>query len=96
MKTLTTTHRIKLQHYITESLKNLEKKNCISTLCLYTVPTAVRRAMRGEVSDAAIRRYRDLKAGRNDGIYAPGTLRMREDLSRRLLPGERQVWDDAS
>ena len=45
---------------------------------------------------ALVERYRDARAGQNDGIYAPGWLRMREDGSRRLLPGERQVWDDAS
>ena len=45
---------------------------------------------------AEVARYRDPKAGQNDGIYTPGWLRMATDGSRRLLPGERQVWDDAS
>jgi hypothetical protein len=55
----------------------------------------VRRACRA--SEAEVRRYREgAKAGQNDGIYTPGWLRMTEDGSRRLLPGERWVGDDAS
>ncbi len=60
----------------------------------HLLPTAVREAL--AVPTAMVERYRDGRAGQNDGIYAPGWLRMREDGSRRLLPGERQVWDDAS
>ncbi len=60
----------------------------------HLLPTAVREAL--AVPTALVARYRDPKAGQNDGLYAPGWLRMREDGSRRLLPGERQVWDDAS
>lgn len=60
----------------------------------HLLPTAVREAL--AVPTALVARYRDAKAGQNDGLYAPGWLRMREDGSRRLLPGERQVWDDAS
>ena len=60
----------------------------------HLLPAAVREAL--EVPTALVARYRDARAGQNDGIYAPGWLRMREDGSRRLLPGERQVWDDAS
>ena len=60
----------------------------------HLLPVAVREAL--EVPPALTARYRDAKAGQNDGIFAPGWLRMREDGSRRLRPGERQVWDDAS
>ena len=63
----------------------------------HALPVEVRRALRA--STAEVRRYRDPKAGRNDGVYAPDTIRMVDDGQgglRRLLPGERQVWDDAS
>lgn len=60
----------------------------------HALPIAVRRACRA--CGAEVRRYRDNKAGQNDGIYLPGWLRMAEDGSRRLYPGERQVWDDAT
>ena len=60
----------------------------------YALPTEVRLAMRASAAEVA--RYRDPKSGQNDGIYVPGWLRMSDDGSRRLLPGERQVWDDAS
>ena len=60
----------------------------------HTLPRDVIRALRAPVAESA--RYRDIKAGQNDGIYTPGWLRMAADGSRRLLPGERQVWDDAS
>ena len=60
----------------------------------HLLPAAVKEAL--SVPTALVARHRDPGAGRNDGIYAPGWLRMREDGSRRLLPGERQVWDDAS
>ena len=59
------------------------------------LPASAREACR-EVAPAA-GRYRDPRKGAAaDGIMAPGWLRMLEDGSRRLLPGERQVWDDAS
>ena len=61
----------------------------------HLLPTAVKEAMR-EVPRAAFARYRDPGSGKSDGIYMPGWLRMAQDGSRRLLPGERQVWDDAS
>lgn len=60
----------------------------------HTLPRAVADAMR--TAPAVVARYRDERSGANDGIYAPGWLRMTEDGSRRLYPGERQVWDDAS
>jgi len=62
----------------------------------HALPVEVRRACRAPVAD--IRRYRDPKAGIADGIHALGALRMVEGPQglRRLLPGERQVWDDAS
>lgn len=60
----------------------------------HTLPRAVADAMR--TAPAVVARYRDDRAGATDGIYAPGWLRMTEDGSRRLFPGERQVWDDAS
>ncbi|MBQ6102051.1 MAG: helix-turn-helix domain-containing protein, partial [Kiritimatiellae bacterium] len=60
------------------------------------VPKSAREALR-DVSGNVFARYRDPRAGEaREGIFAPGWLRMREDGSRRLLPGERQVWDDAS
>lgn len=60
----------------------------------HILPVEVKRALRA--SEAEMRRYRDPASGRNDGIYTPGWLRMSADGSRRLSPGERQVWDDAS
>ena len=57
--------------------------------------TPVRRAMRG-LEGAVTARYRDPRAGQSDGIYVPGWLRRDEETGRMLLPGERQVWDDAS
>lgn len=60
----------------------------------HLLPVAVKEALR--VPTAMVKRYRDARSGLNDGLYAPGWLRMREDGSRRLAPGERQVWDDAS
>lgn len=62
----------------------------------HAIPTAVKRAMRSEISAAHIARYRDPKSGQNDGIYIPGYLRMTSDGKQRIKPGERQVWDDAS
>ena len=59
------------------------------------LPTEVRRAMR-EVSPTVVARYRDNREGQNNGIYIPGWLRRDEETGRLLLPGERQVWDDAS
>jgi len=61
----------------------------------HLLPVDVRRACRA--SGAEVARYRGgAKAGQNDGIFTPGWLRMADDGSRRLVPGERQVWDDAS
>lgn len=60
----------------------------------HLLPVAVREALK--TPRAAVALARDRRSGLTDGLYAPGWLRMREDGSRRLLPGERQVWDDAS
>ncbi|MGI5868663.1 MAG: helix-turn-helix domain-containing protein [Kiritimatiellia bacterium] len=60
----------------------------------HQLPTGVARAMRAAPAEVA--RYRDPDSGRNDGIFTPGWLRMAEDGSRRLLPGEKHVWDDGS
>ena len=59
------------------------------------LPVEVRRAMR-EVAPVAVARYRDEREGQNNGIYVPGWLRRDEETGRLLMPGERQVWDDAS
>ena len=59
------------------------------------LPSEVRRAMR-EVAPTVVARYRDNREGQNNGIYVPGWLRRDEETGRLLLPGERQVWDDAS
>ena len=59
------------------------------------LPVEVRRAMR-EVAPAVTARYRDDREGQSNGIYVPGWLRRDEETGRLLLPGERQVWDDAS
>lgn len=61
----------------------------------HILPVTVRRAMRG-LEGAAVARYRDPRAGQNNGIYVPAWLRRDEETGRLLLPGERQVWDDAS
>lgn len=60
----------------------------------HALPVEIRRACRA--SGAVVSRYRDPKAGLNDGIYIPGWLRMKADGSRRVVPGERWVGDDAS
>lgn len=60
----------------------------------HILPVDVKRCLRA--SAAEVSRYRDPKAGQNDGIYTPGWLRMAMDGTRRLVPGERQVWDDGS
>jgi len=60
----------------------------------HSLPRDVVRACRASVAE--VQRYRDVKSGQNDGQYTPGWLRMAEDGSRRLLPGERHVWDDAT
>lgn len=60
----------------------------------HLLPADVRRACRASAAEVA--RYRDPKAGLNDGIYVPGWLRMTADGSRRLCPNERWVGDDAS
>ena len=57
------------------------------------------RCLDRDLVGAEVRRYRDPRAGLADGIHAPGLLRMAENPDgtlRRLLPGERQVWDDAT
>lgn len=61
----------------------------------HQLPVEVRRAMR-EISGVVTARYRDPREGLNNGIYIPGWLRRDEETGRMLLPGERQVWDDAS
>ena len=60
----------------------------------HILPVDVKRCLRA--SAAEVSRYRDPKSGQNDGIYTPGWLRMSTDGTRRLVPGERQVWDDGS
>lgn len=60
----------------------------------HLLPTAVRLCCRA--SGAEVARYRDPKAGQNDGLFVPGWLRMTEDGSRRICPNERWVGDDAS
>lgn len=61
------------------------------------LPAAVRRVFR-TVSAADFARYRDPLAGQgtNDGITTPGWLRMQDDGSGLLEPGQRHVWDDGS
>lgn len=61
----------------------------------HLLPSEVVRAFRAAPA-AVVSRYRDPKSGLNDGHYTPGWLRMATDGERRLVPGERQVWDDAS
>ncbi|HPS07316.1 MAG TPA: helix-turn-helix domain-containing protein [Kiritimatiellia bacterium] len=60
----------------------------------HLLPVAVKRLCRACAADVA--RYRNPKAGQNDGLYTPGWLRMASDGSRRLCPNERWVGDDAS
>ena len=60
------------------------------------LPVEVRRAMREVAAPAVVGRYRDPREGQSNGIYIPGWLRRDEETGRLLLPGERQVWDDAS
>lgn len=60
----------------------------------HILPVEIRRAVRA--SGAEVARYRDPKAGTNDGIFMPGWLRLASDGSRRLLPNERWCGDDAS
>lgn len=60
----------------------------------HALPVEIRRACRA--SRAEVQRYRDPKSGLNDGLYTPGWLRMATDGTRRLVPGERWVGDDAT
>ena len=53
-----------------------------------------RRSLRR--TEAVIHRYRDPASGTDDGCYVPGRLRLASDGTRRVRPGEREVWDDAS
>lgn len=62
----------------------------------FALPAGLRRGVAERVGTLVAARHRDPAAGCDDGIYLPGSLRMSSDGSRRLLPGERQVWDDAS
>lgn len=59
------------------------------------VPAAVRETL-GALRGTATEVYRDNRNGTSNGIYAAGWLRRDEETGRWLLPGERQVWDDAS
>ena len=61
------------------------------------LPAPVRQAMRG-VGRHAFARYRDPKLGmgKADGIRTPGWLRINEDGSGRLEPGQRWVFDDGT
>lgn len=63
----------------------------------HSLPVEVRRAIRA--TDAAVAAYRNPNDARLNGVYAPGSLRMVRNPDgslRRLLPGERQSWDDAT
>lgn len=63
----------------------------------HLLPVEVRRAMRG--ASAAIQGYRSPDRARLGGVHASGCLRMVREVDgtlRRLIPGERQSWDDAS
>lgn len=63
----------------------------------HALPVEVRRACRA--APATVRHYRDADAIRLGGIHAAGLMRMVREPSgelRRLLPGERQSWDDGS
>lgn len=65
----------------------------------HTLSVSVRRACRGVTGDAAVQDYRDKDTRRLGGLYEPGMLRMVKEPDgsiRRLRPGERQSWDDAS
>ena len=59
------------------------------------LPAPVRAVFR-DLQGTVVDRYRDNRSGTSDGIYTPGWLRRDEETGRFLLPGERQVWDDAS
>ena len=59
------------------------------------VPASLREALR-DLRGTATNVYRDNRHGVSNGHYAPGWLRRDEETGRFLLPGERQVWDDAS
>jgi hypothetical protein len=61
------------------------------------LPTCIRNAM--HTAPAIIARSRNRKDADLHGIYCPGALRMVDDPEhglRRLHPGERQSWDDAT
>jgi len=60
------------------------------------LPKTLRDAMHVPVD--IVRRHRSPKDARLAGFYVPGSLRMVNDAEglRRLRPGERQSWDDAT
>jgi hypothetical protein len=62
------------------------------------IPKVIRDAM--TTAPAIIQRHRNAKDARLKGLYIPGNLRMVRDPEtnelRRLEPGERQSWDDAT
>jgi hypothetical protein len=61
----------------------------------HALPVEVRRAMRG-LEGAAVLAVRNPRDAAQSAAYVPGRLRRDEETGRMLLPGERQVWDDAS
>jgi hypothetical protein len=63
----------------------------------HSLPVEVRRAMRA--APAVVSMYRHPERARLDGAHAVSCLRMVREADgtlRRLRPGERQSWDDAS
>lgn len=65
----------------------------------HLLPVSVRRACRGDTGDAAVVMKRSPRNRDLSGAYTPGLLRMVREPDgslRRLRPGERQSWDDAS
>ena len=60
------------------------------------LPKCIRDQMHVPVD--IIRYHRSPKDARLSGFYVPGSLRMVNDVDgrRRLKPGERQSWDDAT
>lgn len=64
----------------------------------HSLPKSLRDAM--VVAPDVIKHHRSPTEERLEGIYCPGQLRMARnedaDTPRRLTPGERQSWDDAT
>lgn len=65
----------------------------------HILPVAIRRACRGASGDEAVAMFRGPRRRLLKTTYVPGLLRMvrePDNSLRRLFPGERQSWDDAS